>query len=529
LSWAHESSFSEVNWSYDGIGRGEDGVEVVVINPTEAQRTSRFAFGVGLDDRLKNLQRRYGSMDKRVWKILGWAVALLLVLAVGAAAGGGIVYAMTRAQRGEAPQFVGEGPLDPEPGVVIASVVSDGPADEAGVKRGDILLQVGDEPVDDAMDLNRALGEYEPGDEVALTILHGDDERTLEATLGDRDGRPYLGVVACGARVDVGRAVSVVERGPGAVIVDVEPDSPADEAGLQEGDIVVAVDGQELDSENTLADLISGYDPGDTVTLEVRRPGPEDEAEEITVELGQHPEDKGKAYLGVRYHPLPPLRVQVWAGEKPSLPFESWQRIRPFGGWDHLQLIPEGEEMQGAIIRRVEEGSPAEDVGLRKGDIITAIDGDPIEGPGDLVDTIAGHGSGDRVTLEVHRFGDDEAEEEREIEVTLAEHPDEEGKAYLGVVVGGFIHVHRSGDGEELDEFELDFNFEGKFDDLPFEFDALPEHFEFHFPDKDLDLEIPFDEFDLELDNMEQDFDFEFSFPPEYLDSVGTICCEGSI
>jgi S1-C subfamily serine protease len=529
LSWAHESSLGEVNWSYDGIGRGKNGVEVVVINPTEAQCTSRFAFGVGLDDRLKNLQRRYGSMNKRVWKVIGWAVAVLLVLAVGAAAGGGIVYAMTQAQRGETLELITEGPLEPEPGVVIASVVPDGPADEAGVKRGDILLQVGDEPVDDAMVLVRALGEYEPGDEVALTVLHGDDERTLKATLDDRDGRLYLGVVPCGPPLDVKREALVSGGGAGAVIVDVEADSPADEAGLQEGDIVVSVDGRELDAEKTLADLIGAYAPGDEVTLEVRRPGPDDEAEEITVELGQHPEDEEKAYLGVRYHPLPPLRFQVWAGEKPSSPLEYWRRIRPFGGWDHPRLIPEGEEIQGAIVRRIEEGSPAEDAGLLKDDVITAIDGDPIEGPGDLVDTIAGHESGDQVTLTVRQFGDDEAEEEREIEVTLAEHPDEEGKAYLGVVVGGFVRVHRSGDGEKLDEFELDFDFEGKFDDLPFEFDALPEHFEFRFPDEGLDLEIPFDEFDLELDNIEEDFDFQLHFPLGYFDSVKVDCCGSSV
>ena len=449
-------------------------------------------------------------MNKRVWKVLGWAAVLLLVLVAGAAAGGGIVYAMTRADRGGTLELVSEGPLDPEPGVLIASVVPDGPADEAGVKRGDILLQVDDELVDDAMDLVRALGKYEPGDEVALAVLHGDDERTLDATLGDRDDRPYLGVMPCGPPLDVRRGASVFEGGPGAAIVDVEPDSPADKAGLQEGDIVVAVDGQELDPEKTLADLIGAYDPGDVVTLEVRRPGPDGKAEEVTVELSQHPEDEEKAYLGVRYQPVPPLRFQILEAEKLPLPFGYWQRVRPFRHEEYLHLIPEGEDVQGAIVRRVEEDSPAETAGLHEGDVITAIDGDPIEGPGGLVDSIAQREPGDRVTLEARRFGDDEQGEEREIEVTLAEHPDEEGKAYLGVVVGGFIHVHRSGDGEEFHGFDLDLDFEEEFDDLPFEFDASPEHFEFHFPHEHLDLEIPFDEFDFELDNIEKDFDFEF-------------------
>jgi S1-C subfamily serine protease len=457
-------------------------------------------------------------MNTRVWKILGWTAALLLVLGIGAAAGGGIVYAMTQAERSEALQLVSEESLDPEPGVVIASVVSDGPADKAGVKRGDILLQIDDEAVDDAMALVRVLGEYKPGDEVALTVLHGDDERTLEATLGERDGRAYLGVVPCGAPMDVGRAVSVFEGGPGAVIVEVEVDSPADEVGLQEGDIVVAVDGKELSAEETLADVIGAYDPGDTVTLDVKRPGPDEEAREVTVELGQHPDDEEKAYLGVKYRPFLPFKFQVLEAEK--LPFEPWRHIRPFGGGEDLHLIPEGEEVQGAIIRRVEEDSPAEGADLHTGDVLTAIDGDPLEGPGDLVDRIAEHEPGDRVTLAVRQFDSEDEGEEREIEVTLAEDPDEEGKAYLGVVVGGFIHVRRSGDGEALDELKLQFEEQ---------FDALPERFEFHFPHEHLDLEIPFDEFDIQLDNIEKDFDFEFPIPLEHFESVETYCCGGSI
>jgi len=212
-------------------------------------------------------------MNRRVLKIVGWLVALALVLGVGAVAGGGIVYAMTRAN--ESIRLVSAEQLDPnpEPGIVIASVAPDGPAAEAGVVRGDILLQVDDEAVDNLAELMRALRAYEPGDEVALTVLHGDDERTLTATLGDRDGQPYLGLVPCAGLPRSGHRVTVHTAGPGATIIGVEPNSPADLAGLQAGDVIVAVDGQELGSENNLADVIATYEPGDTVTLKVKQPG----------------------------------------------------------------------------------------------------------------------------------------------------------------------------------------------------------------------------------------------------------------
>jgi S1-C subfamily serine protease len=245
-------------------------------------------------------------MNKRVLKIIAWVLAFLVVLSVGAAAGGGVVYALT--QSGKPFALIGAGPSDPEPGIVIASVTPDGPAAEAGVARGDILLQVDGEPVDDLAGLMRVLGEHEPGDVVHLTVLHGDDERTLKATLGDHDGEAYLGVVPCCGSFGLGREVFVRTTEPGALITGVEPDGPADQAGLEAGDVIVAVDEIELDGENDLADMIATYEPGDVVTLEVKSGG--EESREVAVELGstaggrQHPEEEGVAYLGVRYQPL---------------------------------------------------------------------------------------------------------------------------------------------------------------------------------------------------------------------------------
>jgi len=350
------------------------------------------------------------------------------------------------------------------------------------VARGDILLRVDGEAVDNMADLMRALEEHEPGDEMELLVLHGDDERTLAASLGDRDGIPYLGLLPCGRLPGPGGMVTVRAGEPGAMITDVVSDGPADLAGLQAGDVIVAVDGQKLDSENNLADVIAAYEPGDTVILEVKRPG--EESREVRIELGEHPEPEkeGIAYLGVHYRFLPPLHVP----EGEALPFDwDWRPARPF-----LHRIPGGAVMQGAIVRHVAEDGPAAAAGLREGDLITAIEGDPVEGPRDLVDAIAEAEPGDRVTLTVYRPDDGEKAEEREVEVTLAEHPDEEGNAYLGVRIGGFFRMrHLEGDERlrKMDSFEPHFDWEAPFDELPFEFNAVPDHLEFHFPAEPFD------------------------------------------
>jgi S1-C subfamily serine protease len=400
-------------------------------------------------------------VNKRIWKILAWVVALVFALVVGAAVGGGLVYALMRGGD-RLPVVIVQG-TDSEGGIVVASVVPGGPAAEAGVVRGDILLEIDGVALERAIDLVLYLGGAEPGDEVELVVLHGDEERTWMATLGERLDRAYLGLAPCGGWAG---EVSVHVRGPGSLIVEVMPDSPAESAGLEVGDVILAVDGQRLGPED-LADLIAGYAPGDAVTLLVGRPG--EESGEVTVELGQHPEDEDAAYLGVRYVPFPRLGA-LRAGD-PSLAFE----------FDDLPLdLLEGEFEQGVVIRRVLDDSPASASGLQQGDVITAIDGEAVESPQALREAIAEREPGDTIALTVYRPSD---EESREVQVTLGEDPEKEGRAYLGVRVGGFFRV-RHFEGHELPRrfkfFGGPWRFMGPV--VGFPLDPGEFHFEFYWP-----------------------------------------------
>ncbi|MBC7871267.1 MAG: PDZ domain-containing protein, partial [Chitinophagaceae bacterium] len=76
----------------------------------------------------------------------------------------------------------------------------------------------------------------------------------------------------------------------GALITQVEAGSPAETAGLQENDIVTAVNGEVVDAEHTLADRIYAYEPEDVVTLDVLRAG---ETQQIEVTLGQGEQRSG--------------------------------------------------------------------------------------------------------------------------------------------------------------------------------------------------------------------------------------------
>jgi serine protease Do len=76
--------------------------------------------------------------------------------------------------------------LPVESGAIVRQVEPGSGADAAGVRRGDIIVRLGDDPIDNAGDLFGALRDYQPGDAVELTVVRDGDELTLEVTLGER-------------------------------------------------------------------------------------------------------------------------------------------------------------------------------------------------------------------------------------------------------------------------------------------------------------------------------------------------------
>lgn len=89
-----------------------------------------------------------------------------------------------------------------------------------------------------------------------------------------------------------------------ALLLEVTPDSPADEAGLQPGDMILSVDDEDLTPEQDLAQLIGQFQPGDTVALRVLRMG---EERTVDVTLGRHPDDPDRSYLGITYRTIATL------------------------------------------------------------------------------------------------------------------------------------------------------------------------------------------------------------------------------
>ncbi|GIV83974.1 MAG: hypothetical protein KatS3mg052_0981 [Candidatus Roseilinea sp.] len=398
-------------------------------------------------------------MTKHTLRVVSLIAALVIAL-VGAATTSNI--AAAQAPAAAAMQ------AEDEKGVLIVAVQRGGPAAKAGMRRGDIILKVNDVEVNDAQALRDALAGHKPGDTVQIRVARGDRELTVQVKLGEADGRPILGVTPLQDPLPWAEAMPAPpDQAPRPLpfdpeawrkrlegwlsrfssevrVTEVITNSPAAKAGLRPGDIIIAVNENRLDAQNPLADVIARFKPGDTVTLTLRR---DDAEKSLKVTLGENPQKKGAAFLGIRYAPA----------------FDAIGRFPPVLPRDRA---PATETWAAVTINEVVVGGPADKAGLKRGDLILAANDKPIKSPQDLVELVRNSKPGDRITLSVQRQEEDKPVE---ITVTLGENPDKAGAAYMGVSLGQFLRVERLLPDGDSKGFEIIPGFR-----LPFNFDDLP-------------------------------------------------------
>lgn len=322
-----------------------------------------------------------------------------------------------------------------EVGLVIVSVDPDGPAADAGVSRGDILLAIGAQDTNSAQDVAAAVADLTTGDEVDLVVTHGDDERTLSVIVGEQDGRAYLGIQPYYGlqREFAPRFDHVMPAAGGAMVMEVVADSPAEAAGLQAGDVIVSVDGEALAEDTSLADAIGALQPDDSVTLEIQREG-EDTNLSLDVTLAENPDKAGVAFLGVQYGPTMSAAMETMPFDDDAMPF-----FHGRGMPDNMPTMPGMPDLDsvesGVVVVSVAADSPAAAAGLAEGDVIVAVNGKEVATPEEVVAIVGDMQPGDAVTLSVQS---QDAEEAADVEVTLAARPDDANRAYLGVSLGTF-------------------------------------------------------------------------------------------
>lgn len=256
------------------------------------------------------------------------------------------------------------------------------------------------------------------------------------------EGGSFLGVYAEDVnKENMARYGMREARGVG--ITQVVKDSPAEKAGLKKDDVILRFEGDSVTSVRKLNRLVSEVAPDQTVKLGISRGGGE---QEVAVTIGKRNESmnamehfnfkgleklqgldklQGLERLQELEKMMPPgANVWKWEGQEPGkdgmvFAFGNHRRI----GLSTMQLTKQLADYfgigdgKGVLVTSVADDSPAAKAGLKAGDVITSIDGEKVEGAGDLARGINKKKEGD-VTLTVIRN-----KNQRTITVTPKEAP----------------------------------------------------------------------------------------------------------
>ncbi len=148
--------------------------------------------------------------------------------------------------------------VEPKSGILVGSVVEDSPAEEAGLKHGDIIVRFNGEPVGDVDQFRLKVAETGVDKKVPLEILRDGKIKRIKVKLGERPtevaragvkhrSSRWLGLDVDGVNGSRGRRLAPEGVEKGVIVVDVESGSPADEAGIRPGDIIEEVAGKEIE------------------------------------------------------------------------------------------------------------------------------------------------------------------------------------------------------------------------------------------------------------------------------------------
>ncbi len=174
--------------------------------------------------------------------------------------------------------------------------------------------------------------------------------------------RGYMGILPQELTPDMAKAFGVPNT-HGVAVAQVEPKSPAQEAGLKVGDVITAVNGNPVDDVNSFRLQIAGFAPKTTVRLKVDRNGQNMDVPVTLGEFNLEAENKGDSQGNI-----------PGGGEKGALNGVSVQALTS----DLRQQLQVPDGTQGVVITDIDPDSKASAAGLQQGDIIVQVDRKPV-------------------------------------------------------------------------------------------------------------------------------------------------------
>ncbi|EMI18994.1 M6 family metalloprotease domain protein [Rhodopirellula maiorica SM1] len=170
----------------------------------------------------------------------------------------------------------------PGDGVCVLDTILGSPAADAGISHGDYILAVNDTEVSTPKQLMEAIKRLKGGEKANVTVWREGQTTQREVQLASKADQPpashgaWLGVM-----------LSPTEEGQGVRVERVMPESPAADAGLRSGDIIVKCDKRAVSDAQTFASSVEDKGPGTKLQLTVKRDG---DQKQISVTLGDRDE-----------------------------------------------------------------------------------------------------------------------------------------------------------------------------------------------------------------------------------------------
>ena len=174
----------------------------------------------------------------------------------------------------------------PEPkGALVAEVTSDSPAEKAGIHRGDIIIEFNGHPIHEMNDLPRLVADTAPGAKATVKVLREGKEKTLNLTIAELTDEKQAPAKeeAGGEKTPLGLEVQNLDPNlaqqfrlrdnKGVVVVQVEPGSPAAEAGLRAGDLILEVDGTVISTVKEYSTVVGKLKKDTVARLLIKRMG----------------------------------------------------------------------------------------------------------------------------------------------------------------------------------------------------------------------------------------------------------------
>ncbi len=167
-------------------------------------------------------------------------------------------------------------------GVLVNEVFADNPAEQAGMKSGDIITRIGSERLESPNQLSRVVASFAPGERVLVHVIRDGTLLRLTVSLGVKKDKPVVASLPpTAAEVDLGIDVSPIteelakqfslDQTTGILVVQVVHGSVAYAEGLRKGDVIQEVNRAAVPSMREFRKILEAIQPGETILLRILR------------------------------------------------------------------------------------------------------------------------------------------------------------------------------------------------------------------------------------------------------------------